>query len=85
MIIIGSGFAGTFAALEARKQGLSVVMVDKGVVGWSGMSPWASDSRPFDPDIYDRDEWQQNMAMNTEYVNDRKWLRHIHGRVLGHI
>ena len=74
LIVIGSGFAGTFAALEARKQGLSVVMVDKGVVGWSGMSPWASDSRPFDPDIYDREEWQQNMAMNTEYVNDRKWL-----------
>jgi succinate dehydrogenase/fumarate reductase flavoprotein subunit len=74
LIVVGSGFAGTFAALEARKQGLSVVMVDKGVVGWSGMSPWSSDSRPFDPEIYDRDEWQHNMAMNTEYVNDRKWL-----------
>jgi succinate dehydrogenase/fumarate reductase flavoprotein subunit len=74
LLIIGSGFAGTFAALEARKQGLSVVMVDKGVVGWSGMSPWASDSRPFDPEIYDREEWHENMAMNTEYVNDRKWF-----------
>jgi succinate dehydrogenase/fumarate reductase flavoprotein subunit len=74
MLIIGSGFAGTFAALEARKQGLSVIMVDKGVVGWSGMSPWASDSRPFDKDIYDRDEWQRNMASNTEYLNDRQWL-----------
>lgn len=74
LLVVGSGFAGTFAALEARKQGLSVVMVDKGVVGWSGMSPWASDSRPFDPEIYDREEWQFNMAMNTEYVNDRKWL-----------
>lgn len=74
LLIIGSGFAGTFAALEARKQGLSVLMVDKGVVGWSGMSPWASDSRPFDPSIYDKNEWQENMAMNTEYVNDRKWL-----------
>lgn len=74
ILIIGSGFAGTFAALEARKQGLSVTMVDKGVVGWSGMSPWASDSRPFDPEIYDRDEWHHNVAMNTEYLNDRKWL-----------
>lgn len=74
LLIIGSGFAGTFAALEARKNGLSVIMVDKGVVGWSGMSPWASDSRPFDAEIYDRDEWQENLAMNTEYVNDRKWL-----------
>jgi succinate dehydrogenase/fumarate reductase flavoprotein subunit len=74
LIVIGSGFAGTFAALEARKQGLSVVMVDKGVIGWSGMSPWASDSRPFDPEIYNRKEWHENMAMNTEYVNDRKWF-----------
>jgi succinate dehydrogenase/fumarate reductase flavoprotein subunit len=74
VLVIGSGFAGTFAALEARKNGLSVTMVDKGVVGWSGMSPWASDSRPFDPEIYDRDEWQRNIAMNTEYVNDRKWF-----------
>ncbi|MDO8863942.1 FAD-binding protein [Haliea sp. E1-2-M8] len=74
LLIIGSGFAGTFAALEARKNGLSVIMVDKGVVGWSGMSPWASDSRPFDAEIYDRDEWHLNLAMNTEYVNDRVWL-----------
>ena len=74
VLIIGGGFAGTFAALEARKNGLSVTMVDKGVVGWSGMSPWASDSRPFDAEIYDREEWQFNTAMNTEYVNDRKWL-----------
>ena len=74
VLIIGSGFAGTFAALEARKNNLSVVMVDKGVVGWSGMSPWASDSRPFDEEIYDREEWQRNVAKNTEYVNDRKWL-----------
>ena len=74
VLVIGSGFAGTFAALEARKAGASVTMVDKGVVGWSGMSPWASDSRPFDPAIYDREEWQANVAMNTEYVNDRGWL-----------
>lgn len=74
VLVVGSGFAGTFAALEARKHGLSVIMVDKGVVGWSGMSPWASDSRPFDPEIYDRDEWHHNIAVNTEYVNDRVWL-----------
>jgi NADPH-dependent 2,4-dienoyl-CoA reductase/sulfur reductase-like enzyme len=66
VLVIGSGFAGTFAALEARKQGLRVTMVDKGVVGWSGMSPWASDSRPFDPELYDREEWHRNVASNTE-------------------
>lgn len=74
LLIIGTGFAGTFAALEARKLGLSVVMLDKGSVGWSGMSPWASDSRPFDASIYDRNEWHRNIATNTEWINDRTWL-----------
>lgn len=74
VLVIGSGFAGTFAALEARKQGLSVTMVDKCNVGWSGMSPWASDSRPFDAEIYDRKEWHENLAMNTEYLNDPNWF-----------
>ncbi len=74
VLVIGSGFAGVFAAVNAAKAGLSVVMLDKGAVGWSGLSPWASDSRPFDPTIYDRDEWIKNTSTNTEWVNDRKWL-----------
>ncbi len=74
ILVIGSGFAGTFAAVEARKQGHRVLMLDKGSVGWSGLSPWASDSRPFDPSIYDRDEWMENLSTNCEYVNDRGWF-----------
>lgn len=74
VLVIGSGFAGTFAAVEARQMGQRVLMLDKGSVGWSGLSPWASDSRPFDPTIYDRDEWMTNMSTNCEYVNDRGWL-----------
>lgn len=73
LIVIGSGFAGVFAALEARRLGQSVIMLDKGTVGWSGLSPWASDSRPFDPTIYDREEWIKNLSINTEWVNDRVW------------
>ena len=74
VLVIGSGFAGTFAAIEARRNGLKVLMLDKGSVGWSGLSPWASDSRPFDKSIYGRDEWVRNMATNTEWINDREWL-----------
>ncbi len=74
VLVIGSGFAGTFAALEARKAGARVVMVDKGSVGWSGMSPWASDCRPFDPALYDPDEWRSNVANRCEYLNDPGWL-----------
>lgn len=74
ILIIGTGFAGVFAAVEARKNGHRVLMLDKGAVGWSGLSPWASDSRPFDPKIYDREEWHRNISINTEWVNDPKWL-----------
>jgi succinate dehydrogenase/fumarate reductase flavoprotein subunit len=74
VLVIGSGFAGVFAALEARKAGLSVTLVDKGTVGWSGLSPWASDSRPFDPAIYDRAEWLSNLEINTEWMFDRRWM-----------
>ncbi len=80
IVIIGTGFAGIFAAVEAHKAGKSVVMVDKGAVGWSGLSPWASDSRPYDVELYGPEgsegweEWVLNTSKNTEYVNDRKWL-----------
>jgi succinate dehydrogenase/fumarate reductase flavoprotein subunit len=74
VLVIGSGFAGVFAALESRRAGLSVTLVDKGTVGWSGLSPWASDSRPFDPTIYDRKEWLDNLAVNTEWLFDRRWM-----------
>ena len=62
VLVVGSGFAGVFAAVEASKLGQRVVLVDKGSVGWSGMSPWASDSRPFDPELYDRKEWLDNLS-----------------------
>ena len=43
-------------------------------MGWSGLSPWASDSRPFDPTIYDRKEWLDNLAVSTEWLFDRRWM-----------
>ncbi|WP_373236351.1 FAD-binding protein [Cohaesibacter celericrescens] len=74
ILVIGSGFAGVFAAVEASTKGQRVLLLDKGSVGWSGLSPWASDSRPFDPTIYDRDEWMENLSTNCEWINDRGWL-----------
>lgn len=76
LLVIGTGFAGMFSVITAKKENpdLKIVMVDKGAVGWSGLSPWASDSRPFDPDMYDRDEWHLNTSTNVEWSNDRKWL-----------
>lgn len=74
VLVVGSGFAGVFAAVEAAKLGQQVVLVDKGAVGWSGMSPWASDSRPFDPDLYNRKEWLDNLSTATEWLYNRPWI-----------
>ena len=74
VLVVGSGFAGVFAAVEAAKTGARVVLVDKGSVGWSGMSPWASDSRPFDPELYDRTEWLDNLSISTEWLYNRPWI-----------
>lgn len=40
VLIIGGGIAGTFAAIKAKEQGVDVILVDKGTIGKSGMSPW---------------------------------------------
>jgi succinate dehydrogenase/fumarate reductase flavoprotein subunit len=74
VLVVGSGFAGVFAAVEAAKMGQRVVLVDKGTVGWSGMTPWASDSRPFDPELYDRKEWLDNLSTATEWLYNRPWI-----------
>jgi succinate dehydrogenase/fumarate reductase flavoprotein subunit len=74
VLVVGSGFAGVFAAVEASKLGQRVVLVDKGTVGWSGMTPWASDSRPFDPELYDRKEWLDNLSTATEWLYNRPWI-----------
>ena len=39
VLIVGGGMAATMAAVEARRQGLDVVIVDKGKLGLSGSSP----------------------------------------------
>lgn len=39
VLIIGGGMAACFAAVEAKRNGMEVLMVDKGRVGFSGTSP----------------------------------------------
>lgn len=52
ILVIGGGVAGMTAAIEASKQGVDVLLVNKGIVGKSGASCFASSlsySFPFDP------------------------------------
>ena len=40
VLVVGGGFAGTFAAVKAKEQGVDVTMAIKGTVGGSEMTPW---------------------------------------------
>jgi succinate dehydrogenase/fumarate reductase flavoprotein subunit len=75
VLVIGGGYAGVFAAVEARASGLSVTLVDKGTVGRSGMTPWANGFNVFDESQGDnKTTILSTVASACEYVNNPDWL-----------
>jgi succinate dehydrogenase/fumarate reductase flavoprotein subunit len=75
VLVIGGGMAGAFAAVTAKAAGLNVTLVDKGVVGRSGQTPWANGFSVFDEEEgHDRDEWIAGVRASSEYVNNLDWL-----------
>ncbi|MBI4321849.1 MAG: FAD-binding protein [Chloroflexi bacterium] len=60
VLIVGGGIAGCLAALEARKFGLSTIVVDKAKVGRGGVSPQMSGVLTyFDPEHDDPAKWRE--------------------------
>ena len=76
VLVIGGGFAGLNAAASAKEAGQSVVLVDKGTPGYSGLTPFASSHRWFDPEMGD-DEAAFKAAINrgSEYIGDMDWYQ----------
>lgn len=75
VLVIGGGYAGVFAAVEAKKAGQSVVLVDKGMVGRSGQTPWANGFNVFDESAGDsKTDMIANVAISSEYLNNPDWL-----------
>lgn len=84
VLIVGGGAAALFAALEAAKAGLQVLVVDKGIVGRSGSSPTSGGASavsfpeyvsPSDPDSDTPGRLFENLRTNGEYVNDPRLVR----------
>ena len=74
VLVIGGGMAGCFAAVKARAQGSSVVLVDKGWVSKSGETPYAGDTMVFNEAWgHDLDAWLTQVSVVGEYLNDRRW------------
>ncbi len=77
VLVIGGGFAGLFAAVNARKYVDNVILVDKGYAGKSGATHFAEgDFTFFDPAIHqDMASWITQMAKAGEYLVNRDWCR----------
>lgn len=76
VLVIGGGFAGLNAAMAAKQAGSSVVLIDKGRPGYSGLSPWPSSHRFFDADLGDdEDAFRGYMVAGSEYLGNADWYK----------
>ncbi len=75
VLVIGSGYAGTMAALRAHALGQKVIVVTKQITGKSGLSPWANTMLFYDERLGDkRDDWIRAFQSTTEYLIDLDYL-----------
>ena len=75
VLVVGGGFAGLMAAVTASEAGQSVVLIDKGRPGFSGLSPWASSHRWFDPEMGDKAEYvREQMMRGGQYIANLNWV-----------
>ena len=78
VLIIGGGIAGCFAAVKAREQGVDVILVSKGNIGRSGMSPWGHGTMAVPPDRPDKiQELKEQAYVGGEYINNRTWTERV--------
>ncbi len=74
VVVVGCGFAGLNAAVTVREQGKTVLVIDKGRPGYSGLSPWPSSFRWFDPDRGDAAEaFRHAIQTGGDYIANLNW------------
>jgi succinate dehydrogenase/fumarate reductase flavoprotein subunit len=85
VLVIGGGVAGIFAALNAKAKGARVILVDKGRVGKSGLSPFWGGTTYYDPDWnakygLTQDKMLGELVKVEEYLSNqtywRMWMEH---------
>ncbi|MGN1405239.1 MAG: FAD-dependent oxidoreductase, partial [Erysipelotrichaceae bacterium] len=76
VLVIGGGFAGLNAAYAAKSAGQSVILVDKGTPGYSGLSPFVSSHRWFDAEMGDDEEaFKACINRGGEYIGNMEWYK----------
>ena len=75
ILVTGGGSAGCFAAIKARELGKKVILVDKGYVGRSGISPFAAGAINVCLPDDDHAAWFEEIIVRGEYLNDQEWVK----------
>lgn len=74
VLVIGSGWAGTHAAVRAARAGQSVICMDKGYPGYSGLTPFSNNTTWYDPDWDSLDGTLKYAQKTGEYVTNLNYL-----------
>lgn len=74
VLVIGGGYAGLMAAVTAREAGKSVVLVDKGKPGYSGLSPYVDSMRWYEPEWDEADTIRKRYLRSSQYMGNRNWI-----------
>jgi succinate dehydrogenase/fumarate reductase flavoprotein subunit len=73
VLIIGGGFAGTWAALRATDFADNVVLVDKAYVSRSGASTMSGGVTTCPLDSDNLNEWEEEFISRGHYMCDQRW------------
>lgn len=74
VVVIGGGIAGAMAALKAREAGANVILIDKGTVGRSGLSPFFGAYNVFTGENGTKEEWLQSKVEGGEYLANHDYI-----------
>jgi succinate dehydrogenase/fumarate reductase flavoprotein subunit len=74
VVIIGGGIAGVMAALKAREAGANVILIDKGTVGRSGLSPFFGAYNVFTGTNGSKEEWLESKVQGGEYLANQDYI-----------
>ena len=68
VLVIGCGWAGIHAAVTAARAGASVIVVDKGRPGYSGLSPFSQGCTYYDPEYDNLEATLKALPVTSDYL-----------------
>jgi len=77
VLVIGGGFAGTWAALRAAEIGAKVILVDKAYVSRSGASTMSGGITTCPLPGDDLEPWIEEFVVRGDYMCDQHWTRQL--------